>query len=68
MPMTYGLPEDEPERIDEVKRIVNEAIAGQGIVRRVVLYALTVALVVSPVAPLAVVPLVLLLATDRGLA
>lgn len=68
MPETYGLTEDEPERIDEVKRIVNEVVAGQGIVRRVMLYVAIALLLVTNLAPLAVVPLVLLMATDRGLA
>jgi hypothetical protein len=43
-------------------------VAGQGIVRRVVLYVLAFALCVSPIPPLAVVPLALLLATDTALA
>lgn len=68
MPETYGLPEDEPTRAEQVQLAANEVIAGQGVVRRVLLYVAVAALLVSPVAPLAIVPLVLLMATDGGLA
>ena len=68
MPETYGLPEPEPTRGEQTTRVVNEVVAGQGIVRRVVLYALTGLLAISPVPALAVVPLILLMATDPGLA
>jgi hypothetical protein len=67
MPETYGLPEDEPTRTEQAQLIANEVVAGQGIVRRVVLYALVAALAISPLHALAVVPLVLLMATDGGL-
>lgn len=67
MPETRGLPEPEEERIQKVERLAAEIIAGQGIVRRVVLYGLAGGLAVSPFAPLAVLPLILLLATDRSL-
>lgn len=66
-PETYGLPEDEPTRAEQAEQAVIEAIAGTGIVRRVVLYTIAVALAISPVPALTVVPLVLLMATDRGL-
>lgn len=67
MPETY-IPEPEPTKTEVAQQVVAEVIAGQGIVRRVVLYALTALLLVTPLAPLAVVPLVLLAATDGGLA
>lgn len=70
MPETYGLPdtEVEPTVVEEAVRLGNEAVAGQGVVRTVLLYALAAVLIVSPVPVLAVVPLVLLLATDKRLA
>jgi hypothetical protein len=68
MPETYGLPEPEPEPIERFTSAVNEVVAGQGVVRRVFLYVAVVALAISPLAPLAVVPLVLLMATDPALA
>lgn len=64
---TYGLPEPEPTRTERARSIVNEAIAGQSIVRRVVLYVLAAALVITPVPQLGILPLVLLMATDKGL-
>lgn len=63
-----GPSEEEPTREERVQMAVNEAIAGQGIVRRVVLYVLAFALCVSPAPYLAVVPIALLMATDGGLA
>ena len=68
MPETYGLPESEPSRREAVGRAFNEVIAGQHIVRRIVLYVLLGALLVSPAPGLAIIPLVLLMATDEGLA
>lgn len=68
IPETYGLPEDEPTRTEEAILVVNEVIAGQGVVRRVVLYVLVGVLLVTNLAPLAIVPLLLLMATDGGLA
>lgn len=67
MPETRGLPEPEPTQVERATVIAAEAIAGQGVVRRVVLYAVAVLLIVTPLAPLAVVPVVLLMATDKGL-
>lgn len=64
MPETYGLPEPEPTTIERSQRILNEVVAGQSAVRTVGLYALAAVLSVSPLAPLAIVPLVLLLASD----
>ncbi len=68
MPETRGRPEPEPTREERAVRIANEVIAGQGVVRRVILYVAAVALAVTPLAPLAVVPVVLLMATDGALA
>lgn len=69
MPETYGLPEEgvEPTVAEEAVRLGNEVVAGQGIVRTVLLYAAAAILTVSPVPVLAVVPIVLLLATDKRL-
>jgi hypothetical protein len=74
MPETYGLPEPEPTRTEEVQQVFNEAIAGQGIVRRVVLYALVafgLFLTATPAiwlgGAIAFPCLVLLMATDRSL-
>jgi hypothetical protein len=69
MPETYGLPEEEEEQdiVNEAYLVVAESIAGKGILRTVVLYALTAVLVITPVAPLAIVPLILLIATDGRL-
>lgn len=68
MPETYGLPEPEPERAERAKRVFNEAIAGQGVVRRILLYVALGGLLVTPAPLLAVIPLVLLMATDPALA
>ena len=68
MPETYGLPEPEPTRTEQATTVVAEVVAGQGIVRRVVLYVAVGLLAISPVPALAVVPLLLLMATDRALA
>jgi len=68
MPETYGLPEPEPERAEQVSAAVANVVAGQGVVRRVLLYASVGLLAVSPLPGLAVVPLILLMATDHDLA
>ncbi len=68
MPETYLLPEDEPTRTEQAQLALNEVVAGQGVVRRVVLYALVALLAISPLGALAVVPLILLMATDPALA
>jgi|GEM_PF-3600643 len=68
MPETYGLPEPESTRIEAAQRVVNEAVAGQGLVRRVILYVAIAVLIITPVPTLAMVPLLLLMATDGGLA
>ena len=66
MPETYGLPEPEPERAERARAITFEVIAGQHVVRTTVLYVLLgVALFIVPAA--AVVPLILLMATDPRL-
>lgn len=56
-----------PTRTEQAADIIEQAIAGRSIVRRVVLYTLAFALCVSPVPMLAVVPVGLLMATDVGL-
>lgn len=38
MPETFGLPEPEPTHTEQVRDALTQAIAGQGIVRRIVLY------------------------------
>lgn len=67
MPETYNIPEPEEPTAEKVEAALAQAIAGQGVVRRVVLYAIAALLIVSPVPALAGLPLVLLLATDKGL-
>jgi len=68
MPETYGLPEPEPEPTERVQHALNEVVAGQGVVRRVLLYVAVGGLLISPVPLLAVLPLILLMATDPALA
>lgn len=68
MPETYGLPEPEPTRTEQASDLIAGAVAGQGIVRRIVLYVAVGLLAISPVPALAVVPLLLLMATDGALA
>lgn len=72
MPETYGLPEPEPTRTERAQYLTSEAVAGQGVVRRVVLYTLVAgALVLTPAfwpcAVVGIVALILLQATDKGL-
>jgi len=67
MPETYGLPEEEASKSEQAKALAEETVAGNGIVRTVALYALTGLLVITPVAPLAIIPLILLIASDRRL-
>lgn len=67
MPMTYGLPEPEPTRTEQVQSAVNAVVASNSVVRTTVLYVLTALLLITNLAPLAIVPLVLLLATDTRL-
>jgi hypothetical protein len=72
VPETYGLEGPEPERAEQVRDAVEQAIAGQGIIRRVVLWTLVVtglALGVTfpPAAIIGTVAAVLLIATDKGL-
>lgn len=64
---TYGLPEPEPTVSERAEPVLRSAIAGhpQGAVRRIVLYVVAGALVVSPVPVLAIVPLLLLALTDQ---
>lgn len=66
MATTRGVPEPEETREERVVRFSRSLIAGheQGAMRRIVLYALTFALCVSPFPVAAVVPLTLLIATD----
>lgn len=66
MPETY-IPEPDPTPAERVAETLTQAVAGQGIVRRVVLYVAVAALLITPLPTLAIVPLVLLLATDRNL-
>lgn len=68
MPETYGLPEPEPTRVERTQRVLNEVVAGQSVVRTVGLYALAAGLALTPLAPLAIIPLLLLLASDTRLA
>lgn len=68
MPETYGLPEEEPTKAEEAEAIIANVVAGQGIVRRVLLYVAAAAFAVGPIPQAAVIPLVLLMATDRSLA
>ncbi len=67
MPETY-IPEPEPTRVERATTIASAVVAGQGIVRRTLLYAVLAFLLVTPWPMAAVVPLVLLMATDGGLA
>jgi hypothetical protein len=68
MPETYGQPEDEPTRTEQAKEAAMAMVAGNGTFRTTLMYAVAFVLVISPIAPLAVVPLALLIATDRRLA
>ena len=68
MPETYGLPEPEPTSTERTQGVINEVVAGQGVVRRVLLYVAVGGLLISPVPLVAVLPLILLMATDRELA
>lgn len=73
MPETYGLPEPEPTPEERFAG----AIAGQGIVRRVVLYVALITTVITvtavagpagiPLGVIASVAVVLLMASDGGL-
>lgn len=64
---TYGLPEDEPTVQEKAEPIVRSLIAGhpEGAVRRIVLYVVAGALVLSPLPGLAIIPLLLLAMTDQ---
>ncbi|MBA3583920.1 MAG: hypothetical protein H0W36_05215 [Gemmatimonadetes bacterium] len=74
MPETYGLPEPEPTRIEAVQRVVNEVVAGQGVVRRTLLYALIgIALVSGGIlgvlaGGMGILALLFLMASDQNLA
>lgn len=67
MPETF-IPEPEPTKTEVATKVAASVIAGQGIVRRTLLYVALAAIIVSPLPALAVIPLVLLMATDGGLA
>lgn len=67
MSTTRGQPEAEVPVREQALDAVQQAIAGRGVVRRVVLYVLAFALCVTPLPVLAVVPLALLMATDSAL-
>lgn len=67
MATTRGEPEAEVPVAERALDIVQGAIAGRGLVRRVVLYTLVFVLTVSPLPMLAVAPLALLMATDSAL-
>jgi len=64
MPETYGLPEPEPTREEQAQRVVNEVVAGQSVVRTVVLYVLVGICVLTPAPVFAILPLIMLLASD----
>lgn len=77
MPETYGMPEPEPTRTEEAQRIFNEVVAGQGVVRRTILYVLVFAGILGalylhpfgfPFALVACIATVMLMATDPALA
>jgi hypothetical protein len=72
MPETYGLPEPEPTRTERASTVVAQAVAGQGIVRRTVLWVyvlegLALGPAFWPAAFIGIIAAVLLLATDKGL-
>lgn len=67
MPETYGIPEEEPTRPERAQQVAASIVAGQSPVRTVALYAIAGLLVITPAAPLAVIPLILLLASDLRL-
>lgn len=78
MPETFGLPDPEEPRDERVKRVVAEAIGGQGIIRRIVLYvtlALSIAALMTTgpqplgviLGGLGIIAMLLLSFTDKGL-
>lgn len=72
MPETYGQPEPELTSSEQAQRVVNEVVAGQGVVRKVVLYCVIVSGLALgpalwPVAFVGLIAVVLLMATDGGL-
>lgn len=67
MPETYGLPDPEPPRFTPALRVLNEVVAGQSTVRTVALYIAAGVFCISPLPVLAIVPLLLLLASDTRL-
>lgn len=76
MPETRGLPEPEPTTQERVTNILTQAIAGQGIVRRIVLYVVAGSAAILSAAfgggigllfaVITVVALLLLALTDKG--
>lgn len=72
MPETYGMPEPEVPRSERASALATEAIAGQSVVRTVLLYVgigvvAGLTAYVPPMALLAIGLLVLLMASDRRL-
>lgn len=67
MATTRGEPDPQVPPVERALDIAYGAIAGRGLVRRVVLYTLAFILTVSPFPLLAVAPLALLMATDTAL-
>jgi hypothetical protein len=68
VPETYGVPDPAPTKVERVEAATTRIVAGQGIVRRVVLYVLIAAFAISPLPAIAVLPLILLCVTDPALA
>lgn len=57
--------EPTPTKREKAEEAVQYALAGTGSVRRIFLYVVAGALVLTPIAPAAIIPLVLLVATDE---
>lgn len=73
MPETYGLPEPEPTPAEKASEAFTLAVAGQSIVRAIVLYCvvfggLALGPTFPPAAFVGIIAGVLLLATDKNLA
>jgi len=67
MPETYGLPEPAEPIAPRIAVATSEFVAGRGIVRTILLYLAAGVLAVTPAAPLALVPVILLMASDPRL-
>jgi hypothetical protein len=66
MPTTYA-PDEEPTPTDKVREAVEQAVVGRSPLRSVILYLAIGLLCLTPAAPLAILPVVLLVATDTTL-